>query len=379
MNQRQNQHNFDAIHDLGENTMNRIHTRTNPVKTHKSYVNQELQYSSREKNEEMCDYDGSAAGSICILSFTQCCDTDHPILIGGYCLYHNLLLFKRVYLAMPFNSGIRVVPFSQHRALYQRSMFLTSLLPINASQHDIEALLQHVGSLSNEERNQITKFYSFLSQIPSRFKTDRDTAIFKVYMQEILAGYSRWLNLYDNVISNLQVSVTLDDAFANTLKNNKFFEDIQKHKVAIPNETVEIQSTYEVPLSLFNIIDILSILSYHLDVRINQVGYAANCEIGNGAFIHGSGQGILNAIDQYNQTSIDAKFREHAPEVRDALEKEDLKTVANLDVMVLSVTAINTSNAPQDVRLSVLVKSTPNNRPDMSLITLKPIADEDLL
>lgn len=344
------------------------------VRVQRSFVNSELLYEPQPNLTNPCE---ANTMSICILGFTDACHNfnnsiNNTITIGGYCPYHNFLLFKRVYLSMTINNINKVLPFSTDRQISMPSMFLTSMLKIGTTPSEIEQLLKSVNASSPQEKAAIAKFYSLLSQPYDSFSSDREAAVFKTYVNEIKLGYYDLLNNYNHVIRNLNVLVTFSAEQERTLASN----DWVTHMInTFPKRNIgeNDRLVLSIPLVEFNMIDIVSILSYHIDPAINQVGYASNCEIAWGRFIHGSGQGIYNTISQYQPSSDEIKYGDQPKEIREAILSSDMRNVANLDVMVLTVVPNNPENVPDNVRVAISIAKKPSNVFDINKISIRPV------
>lgn len=338
------------------------------VRTYRSFVNSELHYEPKSESTNPCE---TKLYSICILAFTEACNYfNNNCTYGGYCPYHNLILFKRVYLSMTIGGINKALPFATERQISTPSMFLTSMLKIGTTPGEIEQLLKTINASSPQEKAAIAKFYSLLSQPYEVFSSDREASIFKTYVNEIKLGYYDLLNNYHHVIKNLSVLVTFSREQQNILASNEWFDYAQK---TFPkrNTTESDRIVLAIPLPYFNIIDMISILSYHIDPSINQVGYAANCEIAWGRFIHGSGQGIYNSIDQYNPPADDVKFADQPKEIREALLSSGIRNVSNLDVMILTAIPNNKENVPDNVRLAISKVKMPANVFDINKVSIR--------
>lgn len=334
-----------------------------------SFVNTELKFNHNSQHTtNLCD---SANVGCCILSFTKCqSKAQGNIIVGGYCEYHNRMLFKRRYFNMPLNDGVSVVPVSYVPVQYKPFFFLTSMMKIGMSVHEFEALLQDVNGVSSEEKYKIAKFFSILSYPANAISTERESSIFKSYMQEIMYYYSDLINMYYNIIKYLLVPVIISDAYAQMIKSNEWYDSILKDET-VERREFDGKTLFFIPLERFNVLDILAILSYHLDVRINQTGYAANCKIADGRFIHGCGQGINNAIENYNLITNESQYKEYGREIRELLMADKhMKTVSNLDVMVLSVVQADNAYIPSSIRLSITKAIVPNHDFDIQQIQL---------
>lgn len=347
-----------------------VETAANPQgPAYRSFVNSELYYEHRPESTNPCE---TKLLSICILAFTEGCKyfNNNNFTYGGYCPYHNLMLFKRVFLSMTIGGIHRALPFSTERQIAAPSMFLTSTMKIGMTISEVELLMKNV-SASHQEKAPIVKFYSLLSQPYSAFSSDREASIFKTYVNEIKLGYYDLLNNYHHVIKALNVLCTFSKDQADQLMNNEWFR-IAKAQFPQRNTTEPDRYVMSIPITYFNIIDMVTILSYYIDPSINQVGYAANCEIAWGRFIHGSGQGIYNSIDQYNPPSDDVKFADQPKEIREALAGAGIRNVANLDVMILSAVPNSKENIPDMVRMSISKVKSPANVFDINKVTIKP-------
>lgn len=222
-----------------------------------SFVNSELKFNyNSQQSSNPCD---SSNSGCCILSFTKChTKANGNIIVGGYCEYHNKMIFKRRYFNMPLNDGISFVPVSYVAALYKPTFFLTSMLKIGMTVGEMETMLQDVSGISTEEKYKIAKFFSILSHPVNTISTERESSIFKSYIQEILYYYLDQINLYYNIIKYLMIPVIVSDSYAQMIRSNAWFDVISKDSTITQSKFDE-KTMYMIPLERFNILDILAI------------------------------------------------------------------------------------------------------------------------
>lgn len=330
-----------------------------------SFAYEYLMFNHRPNTvSTICDTDGS---HFCILGFTKLCSQD-KVLIGGLCSFHTQKYFNSLYVGMVNDhKSIGVAAVSLKKCTYQMRFFLVSLMPCGYSESDINSHLMSEGD------DGVAKFFQILSNPRSDVIEDTHFKKFVTYCNKLSEAYYNVINDNFEKYSKLLMPVHVTRGYDTLLNNNAWFQEI-KRKAAnkeIGRHTDSNGTTrYLIPLTQFCIIDIIRILGYQLDVVVKSAGYAPNCEITDGRFIHGSGTGILNATDAQDGVTEDLRYQAYPKDLRDALIAQNLHLSMNFDYLIMSChpTLSYGSNAPP----IMVTKMHPLQEPlDITLIDFK--------
>lgn len=329
-----------------------------------SYVNDEMKYSLRGGSERCED----AQEGFCLFSFTGNCKTSSPVCIGGLCLSHHALLFKKTYVTMPSSNALSIEPVSIERGVFIPTIPLTSFLPSNITESNILQYLDK-NRMTNQDRDYLSKFIQIICRPRSMIGNGNFTLSFKSYLQEFYQHAINWLP--ECGISNIMVKTIFTREYhENNYNKNSFYtkiynlsntgDEVVKYELDNDNKC----TIFMIPLSMFNLIDILFILGYHVDVRISEAGYAPNVDIVDGQILHGVGFGINNSINEYNNALKREEFPAYTDKVRSALKESQIPKFFNLDVLVVPVFPREPSGAK--IKIPVCRLTQPNNRFDIN-------------
>lgn len=314
-------------------------TEENPCNILESYVNEKFKLVPVNSN-----VDCSPVHNVgnCIFSFTKSCTPNVDIIIGGKCREHNRALQSMVPLKMNLGELVlcHVSTIQIANGDVKPFSLLTSMLPIGASPSHIEALLRHA-DISGKHKDMICKFLSELAQPIGMHVNTKHLLIMNQVVNLIVSDYIPTLSQSYQKMKNVLIECVFTKGFEDTLRTNKWFVDIDK-KVTdkkimqkSEGESQNLRILY-IPLLEFNMIDILALSAYYMDVGVNKTGYAANIQIVDGQFVHGVGQGIYNAIKMPNSNLAMCAFGAYPEDVARVLESRKDPLVTNLDPLVLT-------------------------------------------
>lgn len=338
----QTQGNYFQAYDSRMNNPPPVPRPTNSVPK-MSFAYEYLMFHNRPNSvSTVCDTNGT---HFCILGFTQACSVD-KVLIGGLCSFHTQKYFNSIYVGMVNDhKSIGVAAVSLKKCTYQMRFFLVSMMPCGYSESDINSHLMSEGD------DGVAKFFQILSNPRSEIIEDNHYKKFVTYCNKLSEAYYNVLNDNFDKYSKLLMPVHVTRGYDLLLNTNAWF---QKIKTMAANNEIGSQrdrngvTKYLIPLTQFCIIDIIRILGYQLDVVVRSAGYAPNCEITDGRYIHGSGTGILNATDAQDGVTEELRYQAYPKDLREALIAQNLHLSMNFDYLIMGChpTRNYGSNAP---------------------------------
>lgn len=276
--------------------------------------------------------------SICVLALTKQCTPNAEIIYGGFCENHNSIIRKIFPFNMYINGQMNIRQFSLERFLAPANFgILTSMLKIGTTVDEIAALLKYA-TISGLQKDLICKFYSELSYPVDSQNNQMPSILFEQYINILAASVITQLN---KDIPNMQ-NICIQTAFSHKkmaqLSTNRWFLRINEKANAkqIATEVTQHWKIFYIPLTEFNMLDIMAIRAYYIDVQINQTGYIPNIAITNGQFSHGVGYGIINAINVDADTQSNCSYSAYPDDVAQAINNTNKITVTNLDPLVMS-------------------------------------------
>lgn len=345
-------------------------------KYYSTMVNNELSYEAGlDTSVDVCD--NANLNGFCILSFTGCCNNNSTILVGGLCYRHNIILKHCIYAL----SGGSLRPFAHNesdRAKY--TFFLTSMLS-KETKDSIMLQLQYA-SMDTIEKQMIADFFSYLSFPSDMLSQDNETTFFRAYLLEIKTTFAPLIRSYGHLLNKINVELIFSTRYLDKISENLWvrgiIEDAAK-KDRDPTEPEREVIRYDeiggnfvsflVPLIRFNIIDILTILSYHVDTTPNEPGLSSNCNVTNGSIVYGSGQGIHNSYEKVS-SSINCILTEYTAQQRSAISNSTIPQINNVDILVLASKMLN-SKSDIRLRLPISVAGKPSTNFNINLTRLK--------
>lgn len=343
-----------------------------PNESFTSFVNAQMRYDHNQSVADNQRYDTCTADSgdikvLCLLSFIGCCDSNR-MAFGPYCLVHNKILFGRSFMATSNDGSVApMVSVSLAPTKARRSMVLLSTLPGSPTENDLTAIFEPFASeMDGVMYNNLIKFFLLLTSQESIWNSDVYLNDFKRYMTDVSAGYYKFVSKYTHVIERTMVSVGISPEHFRRIRNNtwwiEIFRQVNQNLISavdsqnnITGATVEERNMqnsvyYLIPLGLFNIIDILTILSFNFEIRFGEIGYQPNVEIYNGAFFIGTGYGINNAIQSNNQV---LNFSNYPLNIAKILREKFGNPQHNVDYLILNVSPlIHDDTVPHSIAIA---------------------------
>lgn len=326
-----------------------------------TFANSELKYQHNKKSDdELCD--GEREG-FCLFAFTRSCKPS-PVCIAGICPEHHRAIFRRSYVAMPLSNMITLVPVPEDRANYIVTLPLLTFMRSDVTYTEISNYVHEI-DLAPQERDSIIKFLRILCCPYANVGMNREsngpnTISFRTYMLEYMYAASRAFRGID--IMNIRINMYIYQDYYESNKNNAAFMSILSNSTQVGTADDD-ALFYQVPLYLLNVIDIMFILGYHVDAKVNEIGYAPNVDIVDGKFFHGTGHGLNNSMTEYiNATSSNSRqmYTQYSEPIRQALLSAGIKLFANLDVLTTSVCPMTKGTNPQ-VFVPVSKSTPPKN------------------
>lgn len=353
--QQQGQGNFPILNEQFniDNLPNPDQNNTNS-NLQNSYINSQLSYTLASSHlptlTDNCIPERKDITASCLLGFLGCCD-NLKLLMGPYCNAHQSLLFNRRFLATT-NDGTSPMTSGGNCTMECHStMFLTSTLPGRITEDDISFSLSPLTrGLDAHNHSNILKFYTLLASPENTWNMDSYMNGFKKYIVDISSDYFQYVAQYRPIIERSIVPVVVSPRFFERIQTSLFwrtvFDKVEKQEIQaiihsnnsnnnspmVANRSHKI--TYNIPLSMFNILDILTILSFNFDIRTGCVGYLPNTMIYDGVFVIGTATGIHNTLKTINNKP---NFCAYPPNVAKLLSEVFHIPNHNLDYIILNI------------------------------------------
>lgn len=318
---------------------------------YESMANEKFRFYSNATNDQQNCYNNVENTGVCVLALTNQCSPTNTIY-GGYCKSHNQQI-RKIY---PFTMDIKqrrdvrqfsTIPITKGEILTLG--ILTSTLKIGTTPREIDLMLKH-SEISSDHRELVCKFYSELSFPSGSQATSPAQCNFQQYMNILVASVLGQLVRDTDAMKNVTIQTIFSPSHVKELSTNKWFHKIQTManqgliRAQLPSAS-DLNTVYYIPLIEFNMLDIMALRSYYIDIQINQTGYAPNVTIINGQFAHGIGYGIPNAVALNNINKTSCGFSSHPENVIAAINRDHEATLTNLDVLTISAWPASTFNA----------------------------------
>lgn len=293
-----------------------------------TYVNSRFRYDETAKS--MCE----DIHGICMMAFTNSCSMNgSPLLRGNLCEHHNMILLGRAFANIHIEGSVSSVPVPMKNCIYKPQMVLTSMMPLNMKQEEIDKLLIEVSGWGSDEKAQICKFLCLLAAGQDKFVNNESKIMMDTYTNELVLQCQRQLQDKRLLINNINIPMLITEEYYQNSQND-FFDNIDlKHATSETNDGKKLYFVV-VPLNQFNMLDIIFFLSYHLEPSSINVGLAGNCKIANGQFVHGVGFGLRNTFENYRTVYNESVITGYPKPIQDVLKTENF--IFNMDVMVMS-------------------------------------------
>lgn len=329
--------------------------------TFTSFVNSQMRYDHNKSlmlesqhGSEQC---GPALGDLkvmCLLSFIGCCDNSR-MAFGPYCLVHNKLLFNRTFMATTNDGSVAPlvsVGLTPMKGL--GTMILTSTMGGIVDENDLAIILEPLSRMVDGVMFQnVIKFFMLLLTPESQWNADIYLNDFKRYMTEVSTGYYRFVSKHAMTIEKTLVAVGVSASMFPSLQNsswwNEIFDLADNKQISIHSDNDygadykvrDLNSrdmiTYMIPMQKFNILDILTLLSFNFDIRHGEVGYQPNTCIQNSRIFIGVGYGLHNAL---KSTVPVPNFNVYPANISKILRDFFPVPQHNLDFIILTVAPI---------------------------------------
>lgn len=333
----------------GSNAEATFGTNNNAEQKFLSFVNTEFKYNPTVTS--LCPKEHKG---ICLYSFTDTCSNE-SLLYSNFCKHHNELKLERGFVLTQLNNGIETVPIPIKRAQYKPLMITSSMMPLNMTIEQIEHSLSQISGWSSEEKNQICRLYSIFSLNPSLLVNSAHTTVFKTYISELVLQCQEQLSEMMPLINNTFVPIVMSNSqYELAKKNNAWWDGLDPY-----DDTNEDVKLFVIPLSHFNMLDIEIILSYHLVYQKKGISFAPNCKIVNYQYVHGTGCGIHNAMENYMPIFQDNGLRQYPDIIRESMEKD--RFLSNLDIETMLCFKNNDSTPTDLIPKPILIKVPPKN------------------
>lgn len=311
-----------------------------------SLINSLMQYNeSRQTMSQntLCN----APQALCLFNFMGTCS--HNMVYGPFCPYHHQILLSKYITALTNadKSSTRLVSVSLKNVWGAPFNLITSMVPIGLSYSEMEQLLHFGSGINNDERATITRFYTIICNSPSDCEQDANLSAFKGYLNEVTGYFYDMLSRSEAILDGIKVELTVSsDMREKLLKRSRWFANIDKNNEKLNVDKRVFDNThymYYIPIVCFNLLDILTIMTYNLEPALNSIGYMPNCNLAEYYYVHGTFMGIRNAIDSFNASN--SNFHDYPVPIAHALSRDVLSRVNNLDIMILPSFAEGRKNA----------------------------------
>lgn len=247
----------------------------------------------------------------CFFEFTQNCTPrrEDDLVYGTSCLRHTNA--KNItYAPIGTQTTVDMQPISLKPAVCERNMFLWSFLT-NVTYARAKELLSFM-NISTAESNSIAKFISAVSE---PFGSRHNSEEYQRLHQYLSAYCQSAIKCIESIPDRdkILIPITMTNTFINENSQNNLVADIiakaknnQLSKQEVNNSTMQIF----VPLSMLNIIDQITILSFRMYCGIGKISLAPNCTITDERIYLGSGLSIHNALSTVEITKLRAFYPE---------------------------------------------------------------------
>lgn len=322
-----------------------------PQQIFNSFINSQMSYTpvdAQRRLPDSCQVERNDVQASCLLSFLNCCDS-HNILFGPYCQAHNSILFNRRFLSTTNDGTTPITSGGNCNMIAWHSMFLTSTLPGRTSEDDISVSLQPLTkNLDGISHANVLKFFTLLATPDEMWENGKDKNDFKKFIVEVSQGYIQYVSQHSQVIDKSIVPIIVSPQYYQRIKDSFFWNNVfdmvrnrQLHAIADADpgaDPLEMNNnskvTYHIPLGMFNIVDILTILSFNFDIRHGCSGYLSNCTVYDGIVTIGTATGICNT---FKTAKNRPNFCAYPPNVMRILNANFGTPNHNLDYLVFSV------------------------------------------
>lgn len=270
----------------------------------------------------------------CFYAFLDTCSPkqDDDLVYGISCLRHTNIA-HRTFTTMKTHNSVNMQPISLKPATCERNMFLWSTLT-NVSYARAKDLISFMG-LNTLESNNLARFIMSVSEPHGSRQNSEEYQ--RLY--QYLSAYCQYaIKCLDAITDRHKIVIPLDltDNFITQNKSNNFLAEIinKANNNTINHQTLNDNSKkYYVPLTMFNIIDQLHLLSYRIFCGVGRIGLAPNVSIANGNIFVGSGLTIKNYVNKVDISKLRAYYPE--PIYRTIRHIHGDNVHSNFDVLVL--------------------------------------------
>lgn len=305
-----------------------------------SLVNKMFSYTKEHKELYACE---NKVEVKCLYEFTGCCD-DKGITTGICCDLHNQKLFDKTFAKTSVNGSNIVVPIPVNAAEGKQFMLVTSMMPINPKIEELVQMLNSIEQMTVDEKNKIIKLFHILCHDENMIENNEAFTELQAYLLEAKRSYTKAVQNYEAVIDSLVIPFLTTAGMREKMMSNQWFVDVERDvsekKIRI-TQCENNKIIYHVPLSRYNIIDILTILSYHIDVKEDQCGYAPTIMITNSQYTHGIGYGLSGTAKRYMDGMASKEFANVSRQLSELITTNVPFYVSNLDVETLTAEPIS--------------------------------------
>lgn len=301
-----------------------------------SLINSLMQYNESRRTmtqNTLC----TAPQALCLFNFMGNCS--HSMIYGPFCPYHHQIILNKYITALTNmdKSSTRLVSVSLKNVWGAPFNIITSMAPIGLSYSEMEQALHFGSGVNNDERAIITRFYTIICNSPMDCEQDANLSAFKGYLNEVTGYFYDMLARSEAILDGIKVELTVSHKTREDLmKRSRWFNNIDSNHENLNVDKRVFDNThymYYVPITCFNLLDILTIMTYNLEPALNSIGYMPNCNLAEYYYVHGTFMGIRNSIDSFNATNTN--FHDYPVPIAHALSRDVMSRVNNLDIMIL--------------------------------------------
>ena len=296
-------------------------------------------------SSRLCDY----AELPFIFEFAGVCSksSKEGCVYGTTCLEHTNSS-GRSYAMLKTANVADLQPIALRQFQCSQNLFLYSFLT-NVSLTTAQSLLSYMDKLNSEEMQSLVKFISIISESEENRPVSQEYQNLKVYLNHYCAAALNVLKRYPER-NRIQIPIVMSEGLKNMAAQNAFYQRIN---YLIANNKINYSKTSDredavkiafVPLSEFNILDQLNMLSLRIFTEVGRMTLSPNAALIDTNIMFGYGNPILD----YPESMSDLRRMNQyfGPKTMEKIcESHGKRMHYNLQVIVLQAVAIG-ENAP---------------------------------
>lgn len=276
----------------------------------------------------------------CFFEFLGNCSPrkEDDLVYGLYCLRHTNAT-SRTFAAMGTQTTVDMQPISLKTATCEKNMFLWSFLT-NLDYSKAKELVSFM-SISTNDASNLSKFMMAVSES----YTQRSNSEEYQRLHQYLSAYCQSAIACIQSIPDrdkILIPVFFTKQFLEDNSSNKLIDEIlnlkTKGQLSFEQPSVNLWRIY-IPLTMFNLLDQINLLSFRMYCGIGKVSLAPNCGITNERILIGEGLAIRNALSSVEISKLRAFFPDAIYKALRCIHGDSVHF--NFDILVLCVVPAN--------------------------------------